>query len=225
MFGTQTCFFEDYICVNMWNILSYLFFLSEKVSENPRYLVETKNLSTIPCSILTLNMDRILMRPTWSVQEDLQTLHIPPTNKRFGHNTGYFPTSKSRGLCAFLWTWVHRGIVGEYQQHQAFSDFQNFLRPLNLFASEAVYTRNFFSTACWTACKHAFRFLRVLPEAVSTRQMACIHAGVSRSPREHASVPPDKRHCRRWMSEFLTNPFIHDLFCWSSRHKFVKTDL
>ena len=27
----------------------------------------------------------------------------------------------------------------------------------------------FFSTACWTACKHAFRFLRVLPEAVSTR--------------------------------------------------------
>ena len=27
----------------------------------------------------------------------------------------------------------------------------------------------FFSTACRTACKHAFRFLRVLPEAVSTR--------------------------------------------------------
>ena len=27
----------------------------------------------------------------------------------------------------------------------------------------------FFSTACWTACKHAFRFLRVLPEAMSTR--------------------------------------------------------
>ena len=26
-----------------------------------------------------------------------------------------------------------------------------------------------FSTACRTACKHAFRFLRVLPEAVSTR--------------------------------------------------------
>ena len=27
----------------------------------------------------------------------------------------------------------------------------------------------FFSTACRTACKHAFHFLRVLPEAVSTR--------------------------------------------------------
>ena len=27
----------------------------------------------------------------------------------------------------------------------------------------------FFSTACRTVCKHAFRFLRVLPEAVSTR--------------------------------------------------------
>ena len=39
----------------------------------------------------------------------------------------------------------------------------------NPFASEAVYTRNFFATACRTACKHAFCFLRVLPEAVSTR--------------------------------------------------------
>ena len=29
---------------------------------------------------------------------------------------------------------------------------------INLFASEAVYTRNFFLTACRTACKHAFRF-------------------------------------------------------------------
>ena len=41
--------------------------------------------------------------------------------------------------------------------------------PLNPFASEAVYTRKFFLTACRTACKHAFRFFRVLPEAVSTR--------------------------------------------------------
>ena len=40
---------------------------------------------------------------------------------------------------------------------------------LNPFASEAVYIRNFFSTTCRTACKHAFRFLRVLPEPVSTR--------------------------------------------------------
>ena len=28
-----------------------------------------------------------------------------------------------------------------------------------------------------------------------------------------------------WVNGFLPNPFIHDLFCWSSRHKFVKTDL
>ena len=31
------------------------------------------------------------------------------------------------------------------------------------------YINAIFSTACRTACKHAFRFLRVLPEAVSTR--------------------------------------------------------
>ena len=52
---------------------------------------------------------------------------------------------------------------------------------------------------------HAFRFVRVLPVAVSTchhathdcdkHGMTCIHAGVSRSLREHASVPPDIRHC------------------------------
>ena len=40
---------------------------------------------------------------------------------------------------------------------------------VNPFASEAVYTRKFVSTAYRTACKHAFRFLRVFPEAVSTR--------------------------------------------------------
>ena len=43
--------------------------------------------------------------------------------------------------------------------------------PILKNSSEAVYTRNFFSTACRTACKHAFRFLRVLPEAVSTRHL------------------------------------------------------
>ena len=69
--------------------------------------------------------------------------------------------------------------------------------------SEAVYTCNFFPTACRTACKHAFCFLRVRPKprqhatlGCDKRWMTCIHAGVSRSPREHASVPPDKRHCQ-----------------------------
>ena len=75
---------------------------------------------------------------------------------------------------------------------------------------------------CRKPCQHATR-------GCDKRWMTCIHAGVSRSPSEHASVPPDKRHCRQWMSSlfcgFLPNPFIHDLFCWSSRHKFVKTDL
>ena len=66
---------------------------------------------------------------------------------------------------------------------------------LNPFASEAVYTRNFFSTACRKPCQHATR-------GCDKRWMMCIHAGVSRSPREHASVPPDKRHCRQGMSEW-----------------------
>ena len=46
--------------------------------------------------------------------------------------------------------------------------------------------------------------------AVDKCGMTCIHATVSRSPREQASVPPDKRHCRQWMSSlfcgFLPNP-------------------
>ena len=107
----------------------------------------------------------------------------------------------------------------------------------NPFASEAVYTQIFFlrppvgqrvntHSFFWEffrkPCQHATR-------VCDKRWMTCIHAGVSHSPREHASVPPDKRHCRQWMSSlfcgFLPNPFIHDLFCWSSRHKFVKTDL
>ena len=70
----------------------------------------------------------------------------------------------------------------------------------------------FFSTACCVGQRvytdtHSV-FFRVLPEAVRAcqhatrrgcdkRWMTCIHAGVSRSPREHASVPPDKRYCRQ----------------------------
>ena len=45
-------------------------------------------------------------------------------------------------------------------------------------------------------CQHATR-------GCDKRWMTCIHAGVSRSPREHASVPPDKRHCRQGMSEWI----------------------
>ena len=85
----------------------------------------------------------------------------------------------------------------------------------NPFASEAVKTRNFlfdrqhvnthsvFLEFCRKSCQHATR-------GCDKRWMTCIHAGVSRSPREHASVPPDKRHCRQRMSSlfcgFLPNP-------------------
>ena len=115
-------------------------------------------------------------------------------------------------------------------------DWNSAMLCFNPFASEAVYTCNFFRPPVGQRvnthsvlesffrkpCQHATR-------GCDKRWMTCIHAGVSRSPREHASVPPDKRHCHQWMSSlfcgFLPNPFIHDLFCWSSRHKFVKTDL
>ena len=78
---------------------------------------------------------------------------------------------------------------------------------INPFASEAVYTRIFFSdqhvgqrvnthSVFWELgrkpCQHATR-------GCDKRWMTCIHAGVSRSPREHASVPPDKRHCCQGM--------------------------
>ena len=91
-----------------------------------------------------------------------------------------------------------------------------------------------------TPYKHAFRFFASLcgsrvntPHmAVILCRMTCIHANVSRSPREHSSVAPDKRHCRQWMSSlfrlfcgFLPNPFIHDLFLWRTSQEFAKTDL
>ena len=59
--------------------------------------------------------------------------------------------------------------------------------------------------------------------------MTYIHASVSRNPRGHGSVAPDKRHCRQWMSllfcGFLPNPFLHDLSLWRTSHEFGKTDL
>ena len=76
-----------------------------------------------------------------------------------------------------------------------------YLVRVNPFASEAVYTRIFFSTtwsdsvinthsvfweSCRKPCQHATR-------GCDKRWMTCIHAGVSRSPREHASVPPDNK--------------------------------
>ena len=98
----------------------------------------------------------------------------------------------------------------------------------------------FFSTACRTACKHAFRFLRVFPEAVSTRHSwlwqtlddvytrRCFsesEGNTLRCPRTKGTAVSEWVNGMEWVNGFLHNPFIHDLFCWSSRHKFVKTDL
>ena len=98
----------------------------------------------------------------------------------------------------------------------------------------------FFSTACRTACKHAFRFLRVLPEAVSTRHSwlwqtlddvytrRCFsesEGNTLRCPRTKGTAVGEWVNGMEWVNGFLPNPFIHDWFCWSSRHKFVKTVL
>ena len=51
---------------------------------------------------------------------------------------------------------------------QKFASFSH-LREVNTLLRRPFKPANFFSTADRTACKHAFCFLRVLPEAVSTR--------------------------------------------------------
>ena len=60
---------------------------------------------------------------------------------------------------------------------------------------QRVNTHSVFWESCRKPCQHATR-------GCDKRWMTCIHAGVSWSPREHASVPPDKRHCCQGMSEW-----------------------
>ena len=67
-----------------------------------------------------------------------------------------------------------------------------FFRP---HVGQRVNTHSVFWELGRKPCQHATR-------GYDKRWMTCIHAGVSRSPREHASVPPDKRHCRQGMSEW-----------------------
>ena len=62
------------------------------------------------------------------------------------------------------------------------------------FVGQRVNTHSVFWELGRKPCQHATR-------GCDKRWMTCIHAGVSRSPREHASVPTDKRHCRQGMSE------------------------
>ena len=85
--------------------------------------------------------------------------------------------------------------------------------------------------------KHAFRFLRGWPGALSThhtwraivRPDMYVHTIVSQSPWGHGSVALDRRHCKNeWVHSFcwfLPNPFIQDLFLWHTRQEIVKTDL
>ena len=83
-------------------------------------------------------------------------------------------------------------------------------------------THSVFCKFGWEPCQHA-------THGETLCGMMCIHTSVSRSPRGHGSVAPDKRHCRQWMSSvfggFLPNPFIHNLFLWRTSQEFVKTDL
>ena len=107
----------------------------------------------------------------------------------------------------------------------------------NPFASEAVYTRNFFFRP---HVGHAFCFLRVRPEAVSTRHSwlwqtlddvytrRCFSeswGNTLRCPRTKGTAVREWVNGMEWVNGFLPNPFIHDRFCGSSRHKFIKTVL
>ena len=171
------------------------------------------------------------MRKRWVkyISKEIMALRVGPIPKKCNvsnHGIAILIYSQASSLKLVLWS------VNFWCNHS-----------FNPFASEAVYIHKIlFLTAGRTACKHGGRlnmhsvfweFCRKpcqhATRGCDKRWMTCIHAGVSRSLKEHASVPPDKRHCRQWMSSlfcgFLPNPFIHDLFCWSSRHKFVKTDL
>ena len=93
-----------------------------------------------------------------------------------------------------------------------------------------------FGTADRRASKHAFRFLCVLAGALLTRHTCRAIVALDLYTRNHflESVGsrfggPDKRHCQQWTSQllcgFLPNPFIQDLFLWSTSQEFVKTDL
>ena len=148
------------------------------------------------------------------------------------HTLFWSKTDHQVVICSNSWWSIHFNIRKKYAISECvfniFSLTPSLRRPCihAIFfrppVGQHVNTHSVFWEFFRKPCQHATR-------GCDKRWMACIHAGVSRSPREHASVPPDKRHCHQWMSSlfcgFLPNPFIHDLFCWSSRHKFVKTDL
>ena len=91
-------------------------------------------------------------------------------------------------------------------------------------ADRRTSTHSVFCDFCREPCQHATR-----GETLCGMMYMYIHASVSRSPRGHGLVAPDKRHCRQWMSSlfcwFLPNPFIQDLFLWRTSQEFVKMDL
>ena len=52
-----------------------------------------------------------------------------------------------------------------------------------------------------------------------------VRGNTLRCPRTKGTAVREWVNGMEWVNGFLPNPFIHDLFCWSSRHKFVKTVL
>ena len=98
----------------------------------------------------------------------------------------------------------------------------------------------FFPTACRTACKHAFCFLRVRPGSrVNTPLVAVTNVGWRvytpvflgvlgtrfGAPGQKGTAVREWVNGMEWVNGFLPNPFIHHRFCGSSRHKFIKTVL
>ena len=117
---------------------------------------------------------------------DLQTLHIP-TNKKLEVWTQYrVPLSFLDGYFWGKWGFVKTPEIWEYPRKITsillknqtsvpiiqfiFTEYRfPFLRFLTPLLRRPCIHAIFFPTACRTACKHAFCFLRVRPEAVSTR--------------------------------------------------------
>ena len=173
-------------------------------SKGSKYTYRSKPMKYLPCK-----QTQNFIQKSWNIIQFLPESLFSLFNNSNNDTTGNVPKFGNNPKVSFLLTpSLRRPCIHAI-----------FFRPP---VGQRVNTHSVFWEFFRKPCQHATR-------GCDKCWMTCIHAGVLRSPREHASVPPDKRHCRQWMSSlfcgFLPNPFIYDLFCWSSRHKFVKTDL